>query len=161
MRPRFSASLLFTSIPLLAALAAALTLGSAAGARPMAWGNDHLGTLEGRVSGLDVDDLIREACYAEIDSGRQSQRAAREQLLAAHEEMRALLEQPEPSELAVLAQADQIAVLLAETRKAELRTLLRVLSLLDDAARAELRARPAHFREQLSGTERGFEGHRF
>ena len=148
--------------PLLAtALFAAVALGSDAGARTMEARHDHLASLESQVSTLEIDDLTREACYAEIDASREGQRAAREQVHSAHQQLRALLEQDEPSEQAIMLQADQIAGLVAEARKAELRALLRILSLLDDDARAELRARPARSQEAPFGRERGLEPRSF
>jgi hypothetical protein len=113
------------------------------------------------VSILEIDDLTREACYAEIDASREHQRAAREQVHTAHQQLRALLEQEQPSEEAVMLEADHIAGLVAEARKAELRALLRILSLLDDDARAELRARPARFQEVPFGREQAAEPHSF
>lgn len=143
------------------ALFATLALGSDAGARPTGEQHDQLASLESRVSTLDIDDLTREACYAEIDASRKQQRAAREQVHSAHEQLRALLDQDEPPEEAVMLKADHIAGLVAEARKSELRALLRILSLLDDDARAELRTRPALFREAPFGRERGLEPRSF
>jgi len=151
-----------SSRPLLAtALFAAAALVSDAGARPTGAQQDHLTSLEHRVSTLEIDALAREACYAEIDASREHQRAAREQVRSAQQKLRALLEQDEPSEAAVMLEADHIAGLVAEARKAELRALLRILSLLDDDARAELRARPARFQEVPFGRERGREPRSF
>lgn len=148
--------------PLLAlALFATLAVGAGASSRPTSEPHDQLASLEQRVSALEIDDLTREACYAEIDASRERQLAAREQVYSAHQQLRALLEQDDPPEEQVMLEADHIAGLVAEARKAELRALLRILSLLDEDARAELRTRPALSREAPFGSEGGPEPRSF
>jgi Spy/CpxP family protein refolding chaperone len=122
---------------LLLLLAAALALAPAAGALP--FGPDDLARLEERVAELDLDAETRAACYAEIDAARAAQRALREEMLLAHDRMRRLLEQDQPSEAEVMAQADLLGGLVAEAHKNDLRTLLHILSLLDEGQRASMR----------------------
>jgi hypothetical protein len=128
-------------------LLAALALAPSAAARPSDDGLDHLARLEHRVAELALDAETREACYAEIDAARASQRVLREEMLEGHERMRRLLEQEQPVEEEVMAQADLLAGLVGEARKNELRTFLRILSLLDDDERAAMRERARSHRE--------------
>lgn len=129
-------------------LLAALALAPVAAARPPGDGPDHLTRLEHRVADLALDAETREACYAEIDAARASQRVLREEMLVGHDRMRRLLEQEQPREEEVMAQADHLAGLVGEARKNELRTFLRILSLLDDDERAAMRERAQGYREE-------------
>jgi Spy/CpxP family protein refolding chaperone len=128
-------------------LLAAVALAQAAAARPPGEGPDHLAGLERRVADLVLDAETREACYAEIDAARASQRILREEMLVGHDRMRELLEREEPVEEEVMAQADHLAGLVGEVRKNELRTYLRILALLDADERAAMREGARHHRE--------------
>lgn len=121
--------------------AAALLLGSVAAARPGGHGGfDPLARLDTAVAGLGLDSETREFAYGVIDEARQSQRALREVMRSELETMKALLEEPQPDEEAVLAQAEVLGDLHVESSKLELRALVRLLAALDDEDREALRS---------------------
>jgi Spy/CpxP family protein refolding chaperone len=78
--------------------------------------------------GLEQDQLAN--VYEVIDQARVQRRAFDGELHAAHERMRALLDQDAPSVEAVTTQADSIGALQTEARKVELRALVQVRNLL-------------------------------
>jgi Spy/CpxP family protein refolding chaperone len=71
-----------------------------------------------------------------------------------HQELRALLDAPEPDEAAVLAEADRIGALETEMHKDRLRTLLRIRALLTPEQRAELVKIQAEREQERGGTWR-------
>ncbi len=125
---------------LLLALVAAVALGSAAAARSGGHHHGKLDRLESSVGRLDIDSETREFAYAVIDEARQSQRALREVMRNEFATMRELMEEAEPDEESVLAQAEVLGGLHVESRKLELRAYLRVLAALDGESRDQLRS---------------------
>ncbi len=91
------------------------------------WG---FGRLERKLDAAPLDDGMRTAADALLDKARAEREAQREVIHAAHEQMRALLEQDPPSLDAVLAQADAIGALETEARKADLTTMMQLRALL-------------------------------
>jgi Spy/CpxP family protein refolding chaperone len=94
--------------------------------------------LEPAVEALDLDGETRGKAFALIDAARPRSRELHESLRGAREELRALLEQPEASEAAVLAQVDAIGALRTELEKHDVRTLVQVRALLSPEQRAAL-----------------------
>lgn len=73
-----------------------------------------------------------------LDASQAKHRELFGQLRMARKRMRSLLEQENPEEAAVLAQADAIGALETEARKQRLRTMLQVRPLLTAEQRAKL-----------------------
>ena len=117
-----------------------MALGSAAAARSGGHHHGKLDRLESSVGRLDIDSETREFAYAVIDEARQSQRALREVMRNEFATMRELMEEAEPDEESVLAQAEVLGGLHVESRKLELRAYLRVLAALDGESRDQLRS---------------------
>lgn len=124
------------------ALAAGVTLATAAMARPGHHGPHRggpLAHLERGLQALDLDDATLQTANGIIDAAREEGRSMRTRMRDAHEAMRNLLEQETPDRDAVLAQAEAIGDLQTEARKQELSTLLQVQALLTPEQRAHLR----------------------
>lgn len=121
-------------------LGAALALGSGASARSGGHGFDHFSRLELGLEQLELDSETRDFVYGVLDEARTSKRELREALHAEYEEMKVLLDQAEPDQEAVLAQADVIGKLRTEERKIELRAFVQVLGALDADGREALRS---------------------
>ena len=141
------------SAPVALALAIALGLGLALPAGSHARRPGGKGArLERALEKLALAPETRSAALAEIDAARPTGRELRSSLEGAREGLRALLEQPTPSEEAILAQVDTLGAFETEMRKHELRTVLRVLALLTPEQRAalrqELEPRHEHRRER-------------
>ena len=97
-----------------------------------------------------------------LEASGDEREALREQVHAAHQQMRALLEQEEPDVDAVLAQADVVGELHGALRKLKLRTMLGVRSLLTPEQREELHegrrfGRRGHFGDRRRGDRPGLE----
>jgi Spy/CpxP family protein refolding chaperone len=119
----------------LAALSLALGLGYA----PASTAKGPMGPgVERAVEALDLDAETRKQALAVIDAARPTGRELRESLRSAHEELRSLLDQPDPAEDAVLALADRIGTLRTELQKHDLRTLLQVRATLSPEQREQL-----------------------
>lgn len=86
--------------------------------------------------GLDAHTLAQ--VDAIIDASRAKKRTLRRQLREAHQHMRSLLEEETPRETALLEQVDVIGGLRTELRKEQLKTMLRVRTLLSPEQRATL-----------------------
>ena len=95
--------------------------------------------LEEKIDALNLDDATRTAIHKAIDEGRVAQDDMRSQLRKAHQDLRAMLQQDNPTEAQVLAQAEVIGGLETEQRKQALHTLLTIRALLTPEQRASLR----------------------
>lgn len=132
------------------AIATGLALVGAASARPgPGMGGPPGFFLEKTVDKLELHAEQRTAVQAVIDQAKPAGEKLREDVKAAHESMRALLEQPTVDEAAVMAQADAVGAAMTESRKHDLRTMLQVRALLTPEQRSQ-------FEQMLQ--ERG-EGH--
>jgi Spy/CpxP family protein refolding chaperone len=76
--------------------------------------------IERGVERLELSADTKQAVYAALDEARGERRTLAEQLRAAHEQMRAVLDAPSPSLDAVLAQADSIGALETQATTIEL-----------------------------------------
>jgi Spy/CpxP family protein refolding chaperone len=94
--------------------------------------------LERNAERLGLDDATRAKVRAVADEARPEGDRLREEVRAAHREMRTLLGQDTPDEAAVLAQADRIGQAETALQKQRLRTMLAIRALLTPAQRAEL-----------------------
>jgi Spy/CpxP family protein refolding chaperone len=113
--------------PAALALVVALGLGSAGFAR----GPGHDGRrLEQAIDQLGLDAETRTAVFAAIDAGRPAARELRGQMRTAHDELRSLLDAPQPDAEQVMAQVEKVGALSTELRKQHLRTLLQVKAIL-------------------------------
>lgn len=116
------------------ALAATMGIGAGASARPHggSCGGKGFGLerLERDIASLGLEQAKLDAAYQAIDQARAQRRSLDGEIRAAHERMRELLEQDAPAVDAVTAQAEKLGALQTEARKAELRALVQVRSLL-------------------------------
>ena len=101
-------------------------------------GSPDLRRLEHRVEKLDLDGAVRDQAFAILDAAREEDRALRDGLREAHEQLRSLLEGDAPDFAAVEAQVDAIGVLRTRAHKHSLRTALQVGALLTSEQREEL-----------------------
>jgi Spy/CpxP family protein refolding chaperone len=89
-----------------------------------------LSRLERGVEQLDLAPDTKQAVYKVIDQARTQQRALADQIRAAHQQMRTLLDAPTPDVDAVLAQADTLGGLMTQERKNDLRALVQIRTML-------------------------------
>ena len=115
-----------------------LALATSAFARPGHGPGPHGRYFERQLEELALPAETRSAVQAVLDESKSGQDAQREQIRAAHESIRALLDQDKVDEAAVMEQADAIGALMTEKRKTHLRTLIRVRNLLTVEQRAAL-----------------------
>lgn len=105
-------------------------------------GGHHFGRGEGRLEKMVESLGLDEKSTAEVKKILDASKAKREDLFAkmhdAHERMRTLLEQEQPNEASVMAQADEIGALETEGRKQRLHTMLAVRALLTPEQRVKL-----------------------
>jgi Spy/CpxP family protein refolding chaperone len=133
-------SLFGTSGLVALSLIAAVGVATTAMARPHGpWGPG--GRLEDKIASLGLDAGTRQAVYAILDNSRAAAREQRQKLRDAHEAMRGFLDQDQPDEAAVMAQAETIGGLETAMQKQRLHTLLQVLAKLTPEQRAKLRER--------------------
>jgi Spy/CpxP family protein refolding chaperone len=121
------------------ALTGMLSLTTSAWARAPRQGFDRMSRLTEKIDALNLDDATRTAIHKAIDEGRVAQDDIRSQLRNARRDLRAMLQQDNPTEAQVLAQSEVIGRLITEQRKQALHTLLTVRSLLTPEQRASLR----------------------
>ena len=107
--------------------------------------------LERKLDKLELAPETRTQVQAVIDAARPAREASKEQIHAAHREMRALLDQDTVDEAAVMAQADALGALMTQRRKNHLSALIRVRSLLSEEQRAALDARMKEHRAHRHG----------
>jgi Spy/CpxP family protein refolding chaperone len=115
---------------------------------PRPHGPPHEARLEHLVESIGLDEKTLTEVYKVIDASKAEHRELRRKLREVHDRMHSLLEQKEPDEAAVMAQADTIGALETEIQKQRLRTVLQVRALLTPEQRAKLlellRARRSH-----------------
>jgi Spy/CpxP family protein refolding chaperone len=121
------------------ALTGVLSFTTSTWARAPRRGFDRMSRIEEKLDALNLDDATRSAIHQAIDAGRAAQDNIRSQLRQARRDLRALLQQDNPPEAQVLAQAEVIGGLETEQRKQALHTLLAVRGLLTPEQRASLR----------------------
>jgi len=122
-------------------LAMGLALAAAAYARGPGMGmgmGGHAAFLDRQIQQLHLPAQTQSAVDAVIAQSRTQQDALRDQIRAAHDSMKSLLEQDTPDENAVMAQADSIGRLMTQQRKNDLHTVIQVRSLLSPDQRAQL-----------------------
>jgi Spy/CpxP family protein refolding chaperone len=98
----------------------------------------HGGRLKQLIANLGLDEKTLTEVNQILEVSQTERQELRRQLREAHEHMRTLLEQAEPDEATVMAQADTIGALETEAQKQRLRTILRVRAFLTPAQRAKL-----------------------
>lgn len=98
-----------------------------------------LGRVEHGVEKLELAPETRKSVDAILDQARSQQRELRDQLHAAHEQMRTALDAESPSTDAVLAQADSIGALETQAKKLELQAIIQVRQLLSAEQWQQLR----------------------
>src|SRR5262245_31357339 len=137
----------------------ALALATSAFARP---GGDHGPGkgffLQRQLEKLELPAETRTQVDAVFAESRTRQEALHQQIRAAHESMRSLLDQESVDETAVLAQADTIGSLMTEARKDDLKTLIQVRSLLTPEQRAALDQQMEAHRDNWRGKRGGKHG---
>ena len=103
-----------------------------------------LGHIERGVEQLELSAETKQAVYAVLDEARSERRTLAEQIRAAHEQMRAVLDAPSPALDAVMAHADSIGALETQAKKIELTAVVKVRGLLTDEQWRELRPNRRH-----------------
>jgi Spy/CpxP family protein refolding chaperone len=98
----------------------------------------HGGRLKQLIADLGLDEKTLTEVNQILEASQAERRELRRQRREAHQHMRTLLEQAEPDEATVMAQADTIGALETEAQKQRLRTILRVRAFLTPAQRAKL-----------------------
>ena len=105
-------------------------------------GGHHFGRggarLEQMVESLGLDEKSMTEVKKILDASKAKRQELFAKLHEAHEHMRSLLEQEQPDEASVMAQADTIGALETEGRKQRLQTMLQVRALLTPEQRAKL-----------------------
>jgi Spy/CpxP family protein refolding chaperone len=132
----------------------ALALATSAFARP-GHGPGKGFFLQRQIEKLELPAETRTQVDAVLAESRTRQEALHQQIRAAHESMRSLLDQGSVDEAAVLAQADTIGSLMTEARKDDLKTLIQVRSLLTPDQRAALDQQMEAHRENWRGKRHG------
>jgi len=98
----------------------------------------HSGFIERHAKRLELSDETVKALRAEVEKSRDENERIRKEIEAAQFGLRKLLEQDLPDEKAVMNQADKITALVGEQRKNQLRSAIKVRSMLTPKQRAEL-----------------------
>jgi Spy/CpxP family protein refolding chaperone len=96
---------------------------------------------------------VRAKAFAIVDASRGEERALRERIRAAHEQLRASLESGAPDADALDARIEELGALKTQQHKQFLHTLIEVGALLPDEQRAQW-FEPPHFRDHR-GHHRG------
>ena len=108
------------------------------------------------LSTLDLEAGAWEQIDAILDAAAAEGEPLRDEIRAAHEEMRALMESQPPDVDAILAEVDAIGALHVEARKHQLRTWFAVRAVLTDDQIREL----AEMRREMHADFRRGRGHR-
>jgi Spy/CpxP family protein refolding chaperone len=111
--------------------------------------------LQRQIEKLELPAETRTQVDAVLAESRTRQEALHQQIRAAHESMRSLLDQGSVDETAVMAQADTLGSLMTEARKDDLKTLIQVRSLLTPEQRAALDQQMEKRREHWKGKRHG------
>jgi Spy/CpxP family protein refolding chaperone len=93
--------------------------------------------LEHRLEKLDLPADVRAKAFAIVDASRGEDRALREQIRAAHEQLRATLEAGASDARKLDAQVEALGALQTQHHKQFLHTLIQVGAVLPDAQRAQ------------------------
>ncbi len=134
-----------------------------------AWAGPHGGPggpggmesrLERQLSKLGLDPTQQQKVQAILDAAKPQRDQVREQMHQAFQDMRALLDQDNPDQTAVLAQGDRIGQISTTAHKGMLTTLLAVRAELTPEQRAKLKASmrehgPGHWRHGHRGGSPG------
>jgi Spy/CpxP family protein refolding chaperone len=138
----------------------ALALATSAFARPGGGHGPGPGGffLQRQIEKLELPAETRTKVDALLAESRTSQEKLHEQIRAAHDSMRALLDQDSVDEAAVMAQADSIGALMTQARKQDLKTLIEVRSLLTPEQRASLDQQMEERRDHWKGMRHGKDG---
>jgi Spy/CpxP family protein refolding chaperone len=119
----------------------------------------HGRRFEKLIEEINLDEKTLTEVKKILDASQAKHKELFGRLRAAHKRMRALLEQENPDEAAVMTQADSIGALETEARKQRLRTMLQVHALLTAEQRAKLleklRTRRPPGRHRFRGHEEG------
>jgi Spy/CpxP family protein refolding chaperone len=94
--------------------------------------------LERHAERLGLDEATQAKIREIAAAAHDGESALDEQLRAQHDALRALLDQENPDEAAVMAQAERIGALETERRKRRLQTMLQIRALLTPEQRREL-----------------------
>ena len=94
--------------------------------------------LERHADRLGLDAETQDAIDRTAQESRAEREALHSELRGLHEQMRALLSQPQPDEAAVMQQADRIGAAEVALEKSRLRSMLRIRALLSEEQLAEL-----------------------
>jgi Spy/CpxP family protein refolding chaperone len=100
-------------------------------------GGPSVARLEHRLEKLDLSADVRAKAFAIVDAQRGEERALREQIRAAHEQLRASLTGGAPDADALDAQVEALGALKTQQHKQFLHTLIEVGAVLPDAQRAQ------------------------
>jgi Spy/CpxP family protein refolding chaperone len=118
----------------LLATAAASSAGAFGGRRG---GPPDITRLERRLERLDLSADVRKKAFAILDGARGDERALREQLRAAHDELGAMVKAGAPDGKALDAKIDELGALRTQQHKQFLHTVLKIGALMPDAQRAQ------------------------
>jgi len=94
--------------------------------------------IERHAKRLELSEETVKALRGEVEKSRRENERLRKEVEAAQLGLRRLLEQDLPDEKAVMAQADKLTALVGEQRKNQLRSAIKVRSMLTPKQRAEL-----------------------
>ena len=136
------------------ALTGVLSLTTSAWARAPRQGFDRMTRLEEKIDALNLDDATRTAIHKAIDEGRVARDDMRSQLRKARQDLRAMLQQDNPTEAQVLAQSEVIGGLETKQHKQALHTLLTIRALLTPEQRDSLREAMRPYGPWKQGQER-------
>jgi Spy/CpxP family protein refolding chaperone len=100
-------------------------------------GGPSVARLEHRLERLDLPADVRAKAFAIVDAQRSEDRALREQIRAAHEQLKATLETGATDADALDAQIEALGALKTQHHKQFLHTMIEVGALLPDAQRAQ------------------------
>ena len=117
----------------------------------MGMGGGHAAFLDRQIQQLHLPAQTQSAVDAVIAQSRTQQDQLRDQIRAAHDSMKSLLEQDTPDENTVMAQADSIGQLMTQQRKNDLHAVIQVRSLLTPDQRAQLDQQVQAHRGQWTG----------
>jgi Spy/CpxP family protein refolding chaperone len=124
--------------PIMFILCGFVSLPSGTLAQPSGQSVPHEAHLERLVESIGLDEKTLTEVRKVIEASKSEHQELRRKLSEADGRMRSLLEQAEPGEAAVMAQADTIGALETEVRKQRIRTMLRVRALLTLEQRVKL-----------------------
>src|SRR5262245_7274223 len=107
-------------------------------------GGPSTARLEHRLERLDLSLDVRAKAFAIVDASRSEDRALRERIRTAHEQLRTALASGAPDAHALDAQVDALGALKTQQHKHFLHTMIQVGALLPDEQRTQWFAAPRH-----------------